>query len=237
MVSLGRDSYHVEAVIDNSGSVRLYTLGEDETRVIDIPAKVLNGFIKVDDAVEAQAIAFAPEPQPGDAEGRSSAFVAELPNDFQGRTIEVTIPNVSIDGERFRLAFTNANASSAADSHTTSSHAPAGMPAKIMDKEERELYLEPGGQYTLADIESNGRTIPSQKFKGIPSAHDMNPKDGDRICPVTQTKANSKFTWIVGGKEYLFCCPPCVDEFLRAAKTSTNPLPDPETFVKKSDLP
>ncbi len=28
MVSLGRDSYHVEAVIDSQGAVRLYTLGK-----------------------------------------------------------------------------------------------------------------------------------------------------------------------------------------------------------------
>ena len=38
MVSLGRDSYHIEAVIDSSGAIRLYTLGKDESRVIDVDA-------------------------------------------------------------------------------------------------------------------------------------------------------------------------------------------------------
>lgn len=41
MVSLGRDSYHVEAVVDSSGAVRLYTLGKDESRVIDVENQTL----------------------------------------------------------------------------------------------------------------------------------------------------------------------------------------------------
>ncbi len=45
MVSLGRDSYHIEAVIAADGTVRLYTLGKDETRVIDIERQSLKGFI------------------------------------------------------------------------------------------------------------------------------------------------------------------------------------------------
>jgi len=61
----------------------------------------------------------------------------------------------------------------------------------------------------------------------------MNPKQGDRICPITETKANPKFTWVVDGKSYEFCCPPCVDEFVKTAKASTDPLPEPETYVKK----
>src|SRR5688572_22092052 len=33
IVSLGRDSYHAEAVFEQGGLVRLYMLGQDETRV------------------------------------------------------------------------------------------------------------------------------------------------------------------------------------------------------------
>jgi len=228
MVSLGRDSYHVEAVVDSAGFLRLYTLGKDETRVIDIPAKTLQGFVKADGAIDSQPIVFEPEPQPGDAEGRTSSFVAKWDSDLQGKAVEVTIPNLAIDGERFRLAF-----STAAAAH----HSDSAMPAKVDDEEEDTLYLEPGGQYTAADIEANGKQTASQKFKGIASAHDMNPKEGDRICPITETKANPKFVWIVGGKEYLFCCPPCVDEFVRTAKESTEPLPAPESFVKTDPKP
>ncbi len=48
MVSLGRDSYHVEAVIDSEGAVRLYTLGKDESRVIAVESQTLNGFVKAE---------------------------------------------------------------------------------------------------------------------------------------------------------------------------------------------
>jgi YHS domain-containing protein len=71
-----------------------------------------------------------------------------------------------------------------------------------------------------------------QKFKGIKSTHDMKPKAGDRICPITETKANPLFSWVIDGKSYQFCCPPCVDEFLKAAKASEAPLAPPESYVK-----
>jgi multiple sugar transport system substrate-binding protein len=38
------------------------------------------------------------------------------------------------------------------------------------------------------------------------------------ICPISKTKAAPKFSWVVGGKTYQFCCPPCVDEFVQTAK-------------------
>ncbi len=61
----------------------------------------------------------------------------------------------------------------------------------------------------------------------------MNPKVGDRICPITQTKANPKFAWTIDGKSYQFCCPPCIDEFVKLAKKSDEALPLPESFIKK----
>ncbi len=108
----------------------------------------------------------------------------------------------------------------------------ADMPDKLADDAERELYLTPGGRYTAADITANGNVTASQKFKGIKSAHDMNPKPGDRICPITETKANPNFTWVIDGKPYQFCCPPCVDEYLKTAKASSDALPEPDSFVK-----
>ena len=48
MVSLGRDSYHVEAVFEKGGVLRLYTLGNDESRVIDIDKQTLKAFVKAD---------------------------------------------------------------------------------------------------------------------------------------------------------------------------------------------
>lgn len=224
MVSLGRDSYHVEAVVDSEGTIRLYTLGKDETRVIDVESQTLKGFVKATGAADSQSIAFEPSPQEGDSENKASLFIGKLPKELIGRKLDVTIPNIRIAGERFRLGFQTSQ-----ESHADSD----GMPEKLAEGEEKELYLTPGGRYTTADIAANGNMTASQKFKGIKSAHDMNPKVGDRICPITETKANPKFTWVVDGKSYEFCCPPCVDEFLKTAKSSEEPLSDPESFVKK----
>ena len=70
------------------------------------------------------------------------------------------------------------------------------------------------------------------KFRSIKSTHDMHPKSGDKLCPIAQTKGNPKFTGIVGGKPYEFCCPPCVDEFVRLAKEQPQALKPRESFIK-----
>lgn len=224
MVSLGRDSYHIEAVVDSEGTVRLHTLGKDETRVIDVESQTLKGFVKAEGDNDSKSITFEPSPQEGDGENKTSLFVGKLPKELVGRKLDITIPNIRIAGERFRLGF------------QTSQEVHAGateMPDKLADDAERELYLTPGGRYTSADIAANGNATASQKFKGIKSAHDMNPKAGDRICPITETKANARFTWVVDGKSYQFCCPPCVDEFVKLAKASSEALAAPESYVKK----
>ncbi len=226
MVSLGRDSYHIEAVFEADGAVRLYTLGNDESRVIDVESQTLKGFVKVEGDTNANSIVFEASPQDGDAPNRTSLFIGKLPQELVGKNLEVTVPNVNISGERFRLGFTSVTAA-----HDTSDAA-TGMPDKLADSAERDLYLMPGGRYTAADIDANGNTTASKKFLGIKSSHDMFPKDGDRICPITETKANPKFTWVVDGKAYLFCCPPCVDEFVKTAKASSDPLAEPDSYVK-----
>lgn len=107
------------------------------------------------------------------------------------------------------------------------------MPAGVNADEERALYLTPGGIYTEADIKANGSVTAGEKFKGKMAKHDMKPKAGDKICPITMTKANPKFTWIIGGKTYEFCCPPCIDEYVLLAKTSPKEVLDPSEYVKK----
>ena len=107
------------------------------------------------------------------------------------------------------------------------------MPEKATDAEETSLYLTPAGKYTEADIIANGKQTASQVFKGIKAAHDLNPKPGEKICPITLTKANPKFTWVVGGESYEFCCPPCVDEFVRIAKESPDEIKDPGSYVRQ----
>lgn len=221
LVSLGRDSYHLEAVIEKGGQLRLYTLGRDESRVLDVEQQTLKAFIKGAGESDAEAIQLAPEPQEGDPAGRTSQFVGPLPAHLVGGAIEVTIPNLVIAGERFRVGFSSAP------------HSEVEMPEKVADADERTLYLEPGGLYTAADIEANGRTTASIKFRGIKSSHNMSTRSGDKVCPVTKTRANPKFTWIIAGKPYEFCCPPCVDEFVRKAKESPAEVLAPEKYVQE----
>jgi YHS domain-containing protein len=66
--------------------------------------------------------------------------------------------------------------------------------------------------------------------------HDMAPMPGDFICPVTLTKANPKVEWQIDGKKYLFCCPPCVDEFVRMAKEEPDSLKAPGDYVQAAKL-
>lgn len=221
MVSLGRDSYHAEAVFEKGGVLRLYTLGKDESRVIDVEKQTLKGFVKGEGDTEAHQFTLDAEPQDGDAEGRTSQFVGTLPKGLWGMNLDVTVPNIVISGERFRLGF-----------KSTPEQHDEGMPNKVADDEERELYLSPGGKYTQADIEANGNVTASVKFKGLKSSHDMFPKPGDKICPVTKTKANPQFTWVVDGKAYEFCCPPCVDEFVKMAKSTPDEIQQPADYVK-----
>ncbi|MGV3486483.1 MAG: hypothetical protein ACO1RT_18850 [Planctomycetaceae bacterium] len=221
IVPIGGDSYHAEAVIEKSGNLRLLLLGKDESRIQEVDVQPIKAYVKTVGETEATAIDLVAEPQDGDAAGKTSQFTGQLPEAAIGRAIDVTIPNLRIDGERFRVCFTTGD-----QDHT------AQMPAGVAGEDERDLYFTAGGKYTQADIEANGGITASQKFKGVMSAHDMNPKQGDRICPVTLTKANARFTWTIDGKSYQFCCPPCIDEFVRLAKEQPDQLKDPDHFIK-----
>lgn len=223
IVSIGKDNYHAEAMFERGGQLRLYTLAKDESTLLEVEANPLTAFVKAEGDMEATSFVLRPEPQPGDQKGMTTQFIGKLPVEYAGKRLEVTIPTLKIGAERFRVGFKNT-----ADEHVE------GMPAKVAAENEKELYLTPGGAYTDADIKANGNRTASQKFKGLKAAHDLKPKPGDKICPITLTKANTKFTWIVGGKEYEFCCPPCVDEFVAEAKQKKpEEIKPPEEFIKK----
>lgn len=221
IVEIGRDSYHAEAVFEKGGTLRLYTLGKDEAKVQEVDSQILTAYAKPEGGNESASFQLQPMPQPDDSAGKTSQFAGMLPKEVTGRNVAVTIPSIRIAGERFRLGF-----ASTSESHDE------GMPAKAAADDERKLYLAPGGKYTDADIKANGNMTASEKFKGQKATHDLRPKPGDKICPITLTKANPKFTWVVGGKVYEFCCPPCVDEFVKAAKERPEEVKDPQDYVK-----
>jgi YHS domain-containing protein len=200
----------------------LYLLGKDEAGVQEVESQVLTAYVKVEGGMGATAIKVRPVPQAGDREGKTSQFLAKLAKELAGKKVEVTVPSITIEGARYRFGF-----QSAADPHVEN------MPAQLADEDERKLYLTPGGKYTEADIKANGGQTAAAKFRGIMASHDMKPKPGDKVCPITLTKANPKFTWTIGGKEYEFCCPPCVDEFVQTAKMHPEEIKEPDDYVKK----
>lgn len=106
------------------------------------------------------------------------------------------------------------------------------MPTKLVDDTERELYLTPGGIYTSADITSNGNLTASERFVGFRAVHDFSPRPGDRLCPITRTKANEECAWVIAGRRYTFCCPPCIDEFLELAKSRPESVLPPQGYTK-----
>jgi hypothetical protein len=221
IVAIGQDNYHAEAIFEKGGTVKLFILGKDEARIQEVDAQELTAYALPEGGAEATSFVFQPAPQPDDQSGKTSAFVAFLPVDLAGKNVDVTV-HIKVAGDRFRFSFT-----SPFQAHL---EPPAGT---LSQNDERKLYLTPGGLYTEADIQANGHVTAGEKFKGARAAHDLKPRPGERICPVTLTKANPKITWIVGGKTYEFCCPPCVDEFLQKAKEHPEDIKEPQDYVKK----
>lgn len=226
LISIGSDSYHAEAVFEKGGILRLYTLGKDEATILEVENQTLTGFAKAKGSAESESFVLTAKPQPGDKEGMTSLFMGQLPKGVASKPVDVTIPAIRIGKERFRLAFqSTSNPTDQAFEHS--------FPAKVVKDEETKLYLTPGGKYTEADIKANGNKTASQKFEGIKAEHDSKPKQGDKICPISLTKANPKFSWIINGQSYEFCCPPCVDEFLLLAKEKPGELKPEEHYRQK----
>ncbi len=216
-------SYHVEAVRRASGEVRLYILGPDAETLWPIQEPTLSAEMETPNGL-ATPLVLKARPQTGDGQGASSLFVGKAPYSPGASRLTLVVP---VEGRRYRARLEFGTEEGSAD------HGAQQMPKAVSATKEEELYLTPGGAYTEADIEANGRMLASAKFAGFQAEHNMNPAKGDRICPVTSTKANPKCSWIIGGKSYLFCCPPCVDEFLRKAKKDPSLARSPESYVRR----
>ena len=96
---------------------------------------------------------------------------------------------------------------------------------------ERTILLLPGGIYTAEDIKANGHLTASEKYKNFQAVHDYAPGPNDKLCPITRTKANPKCTWIINGKVYEFCCPPCITEFVKLAKEKPQEIREPKFYT------
>jgi hypothetical protein len=222
--------HHLEAAIEKGGKLRVYILGKDESELVPISTSALSAEVQTEKEMEARRVQLRAQPQSGEPAGKSSRFVGTLPPSLGERPLTLTV-NVPLDEKQYRVRFELKPHTAEEDSH-----AETAMPTGVGDggeSAERELYFTPKGRYTLADIRANGAQLPSEKFKGLFASHNMHPRTGDRLCPITRTLANQKFTWIVGGKKYLFCCPPCVDEFVRMSRENPESIQPPEAYVKR----
>ena len=230
IVSIGRDSYHAEAVFEKGGTLRLYMLGKDESKVQEVEAQAARPPTpRPTAATEAeqfvlQARAAAGRRARQDLPVRRPAARSDLP----ARASRSRSRTSRIGGERFRIGFKSVR--------RRPPTADAGMPAKLADRRGADkLFLTPGGQVhrrpTSRPTATRSPSVKFQRHPGRPTT--PNPKPGDKICPITETKANPKFTWVVGGKTYEFCCPPCIDEFVATAKEKPDEIKDPEFYRKK----
>lgn len=220
IATLGRDEYHTEAVFQPGGVLALYTLGKDETRVHEVQKQVLTAYLQPLGSRESLVMILNPDPLPGDTASMTSRFSGHLPETLLGRRCYVTVPGLRIDGERFTVRFQSPPQTSK----------PA-MPAPREDEEARELHLTAGGLYTEADIAANGGTTAAAKYAGFRANHNLHPQPGAPICPITQTRADPMCKWVIGGKTYTFCCPPCIDEFLVRAKREPEEVLDPHAYI------
>jgi YHS domain-containing protein len=85
----------------------------------------------------------------------------------------------------------------------------------------------------ITRVEANGGLTASERYAGFQARHDIHPRPGERICPVTRTKADPRCAWTIGGQVYLFCCPPCIDEFVRRAREEPEGVEGPEAYVQR----
>jgi len=218
ITSFGRDQFHAEAIVDEKGVLAIYLLGEDDSRLHPSDQQTFTAYIKRRHTLESAAIRMQAAPLPNDPVNMTSRFTGTLPDRMRGGAIYVVVPGIVLDGQRYMLRF-----------ELLDEPVP-DMPAPVPSETAQALYLVAGGLYTIEDIKANGHQTASDKYRGFRPAHDPNPSPGDPICPITQTKANTGCSWIIGGEAYYFCCPPCIDEFLALAKSQPTQIRPPHAY-------
>lgn len=213
-------NYHGEFVIDQGKrEVAVFILAEDEKTPQPVSAA------KLDLTVKSPSIAIELKPMPTvtDPPGKSSRFVGTHDDLAKNKELDVTV-TAKLDNKPSVGQF---KASSEKLAHGKMPQGVGGTPAEL------KLFLEPGGLYTKADIEANGNTVPSIKYRGISWPHDDDLKPGDKVCPVTANKADTRCKWIVNGQTYEFCCTPCLDKFVKWAKEQPDKIKEPSAYTYK----
>jgi len=211
-IGAGDQHYHLEVIREKGGFLLLYPLGSDARQVAELDSQILTAQVRSLEGGGTSALTFMPFPLPADKDGKTSRFLSKLPRELHGGTLTVAIAPIAFGRSSHPARFTLPAASGAA----------AGA---------INIFLVPGGKYLDADIAANGRPMPEEMFCNQ-RAHDLKPRPGDRICPITRAKARADCTWIVYGGGYQFCCAPCIERFVQAAKEQPDTIKGPETYVR-----
>jgi hypothetical protein len=221
-VGKGDHHYHAEAVVEKGGVLAIYTYSDDAGTALEVESQFPTALVRPEGRVEVDPVLLLPVPQRGDGPGKTSRFTGKLPRESRDRALVVTVPDLAIGETSFRLEF-----AATGDGQ--------GKEGTALDtaEEERRLYLTAMGKYTEADIKANGAETASRKFKEFQAAHDPKPRPGDRICPVTRTKASPACSWSIDSQGYTFCCPPCVEEFVRTARERPEEVRGAGDYVQK----
>ena len=226
IIEIGRDNYHAEAIFGEKGLVRLHLLAKDEAQIQEVEQQTLKTYAKAEgDPKPPVPFELVPKPRSDDSKGKTSIFEGTLPEPLRDKRVEITVTTIRIEGGRFRFAFKN---------FKEEPHADVAMPKAISGQKMKALYATVKGKYTEADIEANGKgKTASDVYGNEMTDHDDNPQPGDKICPISKTKANPKVSWIIGGKKYEFCCTPCINEFVKKAQEKPDQVKDAGFYVKQ----
>lgn len=214
----GDHEYHVEFTVDHKTQTATVHILDGNAKVaVPIDSAELTLALKLDPPV---TIKLAAKPEAGDPAGRSSRFVGTHAALHVERELAGSVAG-KVGGKPYSGTFQE------------KPHADHPAPATKPTQREADLFLKPGGIYTAADILKNGSVVPSVKFAGLSWSHDDDLKPGDKMCPVTFNKADKQCAWQVNGERYEFCCPPCLEKFVRWAKESPEKVKKPSDYIKK----
>lgn len=219
VVAIDKDNrFHAEAVFEPDGLVRLYTYGRELTEARPVVACTVCAAVRAHDGTDEYAVMLRPEPQGTDPPGMASRFAGRLPPDMWRGHLRLVVWSLAVDGDRFLFEIDAANAP---PDPTATDRAAAA---------EAALYSNTGGKYHEEDVRANGSVPASRRYLGERPAHNDKPTAGERVCPVSRSRADARFVWVVGGLEYRFCCPPCIDEFVKAAKERPDEVRHPDFY-------
>jgi hypothetical protein len=222
VVVLGRGDahYHAELVVEPTGAARLYPLGKDLSDPVAVEPQLLVAKARPAGGEEHEFV-FRPDPGALDADGRATAFLGRLPGEAVAARVTVRVAGFRVRGESFDFEV-------GWDAGRSEEEVRAAYEA-----DQRRIYLTAGGKYTEADIAASERTTAAAKYRGHRAAHGEAARRGERVCPITGFRSVAALVWRVAGEDYLFCCQPCMDEFVTLAKDRPGEVRRPGDYVKR----